>query len=102
MLVSDISKEPDLPLGHKHGDAERVDGRISEPLVVKASTPIEPVKVALVGFAPEEAQITNLKVGKELTVVVVTSVARVQQPAQIRLGVDQLGMVIDKSTGPRP
>lgn len=77
MLIPDVSKEPNLTLWHKHGYTQGMDGRIAESLVVEASTAIEPVEIPLIRFAAEEIQIADLKVRKELTIVVVAGIMRV-------------------------
>ena len=54
VLVSDIPKEPNLTLGHEHCHTQSMDRRITESLVVKAPSSIQPVKVSFIRFAAEE------------------------------------------------
>ena len=96
MLISDIPKEPDLSLGHKHRDAERMDRCIAEALVVEPTAFVEPVKVSLVGFSPEEVQRADFEVGEELAVVVVAAVVRIEKPVEVGLGVDEIGVGVDE------
>ena len=102
MLVPNVSEEPDFALRHKHGHAERVDGRVSEALVVEAAAAVEPLEVFLVGLATEEAEISDFEVGEELAVVVVPSVEGVEEPIQVGFRVYQLRVRVDEGHGPRP
>lgn len=92
MLVSDVAEEPGLSFGREHGRAQGVDWRISEPLVMEAAVLVQPVEVLFVLLGAEEAQIADLEVAEELAVVVLESRLRVQQPVQVRLGMDELGV----------
>ena len=78
MLVSNVPKEPYLPLRHEHGYTQSMYRRISKSLVVEASSPIQPVKVSFIRFTTEEIQVPNLKVGEELAIVVVSAVMRIK------------------------
>lgn len=102
MLVSDISKEPYLALGHEHGHTQSMYRSISKSLIVKASSSIQPVKVSFIRFAAEEVQISNLKVGEELAIVVISAIVGVKQPVQVGIGVYQLWMGVDERAGARP
>lgn len=89
-------------LGKEHRNAERVDGSISESFVVEAAAAIQPFKVLLVRFPSEEVEITNLEVGEKLAVVVISTVARIQEPLEVSFGMDQFRMSIDEGTRTRP
>ena len=74
MLVSNIPEEPYLALRHEHSHTQSMYGRVTEPFVVEASSSVQPVEVSFIRFAAEEVQIPNLKVGKELAVIVVSAI----------------------------
>lgn len=102
MLIPNIAEEPDFILRHEHGDTQCVYWCVSEPLVVEATATIQPIEVLLVCLSAEEVQVTNFEIGEELTVVVVATVARIQEPVEVGLGVDQLWVGVDKRACPRP
>jgi len=102
MLVSDISKEPDLAFRHEHGHAQSMNWRITESFIVEPASTIKPLEVFLVRFAPEEPQITNLEVREELAIIVVTPVEWIKQPVQICLRMYQLRMRVDETHRPAP
>lgn len=80
MLVSNIPKEPYFALGHEHSHTQSMYRRISESLVVEASSSIQPIKVSLIRFAAKEVEVSDLKVGEELAIVVVSAIVRIKQP----------------------
>lgn len=102
VLVSHISKVPDLVLGHEHSHTERVYRGISESLVVEAASSVQPFEVLLVCLASEEAQITDLEITEELAVVVVIAVEGIEQPIQVSVGMDQFRMRVYERHGSRP
>ena len=102
MLVPDISEEPDLTPRHKHGHTQRMDGRIPKALVIEATTSVQPIKVFLVCFSPEEIEIADFEVGEELTIVVVAAVAGVEEPVQIGVWVDEFGVGVYEGAGTGP
>lgn len=102
MLVSNIPKEPNLALRYEHSHTQSVYRRISKSLVVEASPSIQPVKVSFIRFAAEEVQVTNLEVGEELAIVVVSTIVGIKQPVQVGIRVYQLWMGIDERAGSRP
>ena len=53
MLVSYVSEKPDLVLRHKHSHAERMDWRIPKSLIEESPSPVQPLKVFLIGLTPE-------------------------------------------------
>lgn len=100
MLITDISEKPNLTLRHKHRHAQRMDRRISKPLVIKASSPVQPIEVFFICHAAEEIQIPDLEVGEELAVVVVAAVVGVKQPIEIGVWVDEFRVGVDEGAGP--
>lgn len=96
MLVSNISEEPSLVLWDKHCHAQRMYWSVAESFIVEASTSIQPVKVLLICLASEKIQITDLEIRKELAIVVVAAVARIQKPIQVSVRMDQLRVGIDE------
>lgn len=102
MLIANVSKEPNLAFWREHGNAKRVDWGIPEPLVIKTPSFIQPAEVFFVGLAAEVVEISNFKVRKELTVVVVSTVVWIEKPVEIRIGVDQLGMRVNERAGTGP
>lgn len=75
---------------------------ISKSLVVETSASVQPVKVLLIGLPTEEVQIANFKVGKELAIVVVPIVVRIEQPVEVSIRMDELWVSIDEGAGTRP
>lgn len=102
MLIPDIPEEPNLALGYEHGHAQGMDRGIAKSFIVEASASVQPIKVLLVRFASKEVEAADLEVGEELTVVVVTTVARVKQPVKVGIGVDEFRMRVDEGAGAGP
>ena len=96
MLIPNIPEEPDLALGHEHGHAQGMDGRIAKSFIVEASASVQPIEILLVRFAPKEFKAANLEVGEELTIVIVTTVARVEQPVEVGVGMNEFRMGVDE------
>ena len=80
MLIANVPKEPDLALGHEHGYAQGMYGRIAEPFVVKPTASVKPVEVFLIGFTAEIIEVPNLEIREELTIVVVAVIVCIKQP----------------------
>lgn len=80
MLIPHIPKKPNLPLRHKHSHTKRMNRRIPKPLIIKPSSLIQPIEIHFIRLSPEEVQISNLKIGEELAIVVITAVVGVEQP----------------------
>ena len=78
MLVANVPEEPDLAFRHKHCHTKCMYGSVSESLVVKATSSIQPVKVLLISLATEEVQVANLEIREELAIVVVSAVMRIE------------------------
>ena len=102
MLIPNISEKPDLALGHEHGDAQGMDGSIAKSFIVEASASVQPIKVLLICFASKEVEAADLEVGEELTIVVVTAIARVKQPVEVGVGMDEFRMRVDEGASPGP
>ena len=102
MLIADVPEEPDLTLGNKHGHTQRVNRRITKSLIVEPSSPIQPVKVLLIGWLSEKFQATDLKVREELAVVVIAGIVRVQEPVEISVWVNELGVGVNEGAGTGP
>lgn len=96
VLVTNVPEEPDLVLGDEHGDAEGVDRGVSKALVIEATASVEPIEILLVGLAAEEVEVADLEVGEELAVVVITVVARVEQPVKVGFRMDELWVSVDE------
>lgn len=79
-----------------------MDRRIPKPLIKEPPTPIQPIKVPRIRLPTKEIQIPNLKVTKELAVIIVPAIRRIEQPRQIRLWMNQLRMRINKPPRPTP
>lgn len=102
MLIPNIPEEPDLALGHEHGHAQGMDRSIAKSFIVEASASVQPIEVLLIRFASEEVETANLEIGEELTIVIVTAIARVKQPVKVGVGMDELRMRVDEGARPRP
>ena len=102
MLIADIPEEPDLALGHEHGHAQGMDRSIAKSFIVEASASVQPIKVLLVCFASKEVEAANLEIGEELAIVVVAAIARVKQPVEVGVRVDEFRMRVDEGTSPGP
>ena len=102
MLIPDIPEEPDLALGHEHGHTQGMDRRIAKSFIVEAPASVQPVKVLFIRFASKEVEAADLEVGEELTVVIVTAIARVQQPVEVGVGMDKFGMGVDEGARAGP
>jgi len=106
MLIADVAKIPHLvSAAREHGHGQRVDGRIAEPLVVEAGDvrAVEVREVRRVGLGAEEVQVADLEVGEELAVVVLAAVAGVvDEPAQVGVGVHEVGPPRHKLTRASP
>ncbi len=102
MLIADISEEPDLIFGYKHGNTQSMNRGIPKSFIVEAAAPIQPVKVFFVCLAAKVIEIADLEVGEELAVVVVSAVTSIQQPVEVGFRVYQLRMSIDKGACSRP
>ena len=102
MLVTDISKIPDLIFRHKHRHSKRVNWCVPKSLIEKPPSSIQPLKVFLIRFTTEEVQVADLEVTEELAVIVVAAVLRVEQPVEICSRVDEFGMVVDEGASAGP
>ena len=102
MLIPHIPEEPNLPLRHEHRHAKRMNRRISEPLVVKSTPAIQPLEILLVRLSPEEVEGSDLEIGKELAIIIIARIVVVEQPVEVRVRVDKLGMGVYEGAGARP
>lgn len=102
VLIANISEEPDLVFGHKHGNTQSMNRCIPKSFVVETAASIQPVKVFFVCLAAEEIEIADLEIGEELAVVVVSVVASIQQPVEVGFRVNQLWVSINKGACSRP
>ena len=100
MLVADIPEKPRLRFRQEHRGRKRVDGRVAETFVVEPAQGVEVLEVFLVGLAAEEVQVADLEVAEELAVVVVACV--VEQPVEICVWVEQVGVFEDEVSRLRP
>lgn len=96
VLVSNVAEEPDLVLADKQREAEGVDGRVAVALVEEAAALVEMLEELSVRLPPPERQRPDLEVAEELAVVVLHAVVRVEQPIEIGVRVDQLGIFGDE------
>ena len=96
MLVPNISKEPNLALRDKHGHAQCMNGSIPESLVIEASSPIQPVKVFLIGNSSEEVQVANFKIREELAIVVISAIMRIEKPVEVGVRMDEVWVSVDE------
>ena len=75
---------------------------VTESLVVESTMLVKPIEVSLVRFRPEETQISDFEVAEELTVVVVVASLGIEQPAEICLRVNELGVCLNESASLGP
>ena len=76
--------------------------RISKPLVVEASSAIQPIKVSFIRLAAKEIEVSNFEIREKLAIVIVSAVVGVEQPVQVGIRMYQLRMRIDERAGARP
>ncbi len=98
VLVAYIPEKPNLVFGHKHGNAQSMNGSIPEPFIVKSASSIQPIEVFFIGFATEVVEAANFKIGEELAIIVVPVIVRVKKPIEIGIGMDKFRMGIDECT----
>lgn len=99
MLIPDISEEPNLAFWHKHRYAQSMDRSVAKPLIIEATPSIQPVEVFFIGYPSEEIEIADLKVRKELAVVVVAAIVGVEQPVKVGIRMDEFGVGVDERAG---
>lgn len=102
MLIANVPEKPDFALWCKHSYTQSMNRSISKPLIVEPPTLVQPFKVHLIGLATKVVQIPNLKVGEELTIVVVSTVMRIKEPVEIRLWMYVFWMCVDERAGTGP
>ena len=104
MLVANVAEPPLAVLRQEHGNAEGMDGRVTEPFIEEATAAVEPVEIRLVAVGAEEIQGSDLEVGEELAVIVVTasSAVGVKQPIEVSVRVDEFRMCVDEGAGAGP
>ena len=70
---------------------------ITESLVVKPTSFVEPVEVSLVFLGAPEVERANFEVGEELAVVVFVVVVGVEKPVEVSFGVDEMRVGVGES-----
>ena len=75
---------------------------IPKPLIIEPSPTIQPIEILLIRLAPEKVEVADLKVAEELTVIVVVGIGWVEQPGDVGVGVDEVGVGIDERAGAGP
>jgi len=73
MLIVDVSGEPYFALWQEHRNTQRVYWCVSKAFINETSTSVKPLETLLVCFTPPKVQATDLEIGEELAVVVVST-----------------------------
>jgi len=92
MIVPNVVEPVHLFLSQKHRRGQAVHGCVAPALVEEAAGLVQVLKVVQVALRPPETQVSNLKVGSEMTRVVVALV--VSDPSECVVLGDELGVML--------